>query len=109
MSASRPAIAAAVLDASLVAKWYSVHEAGWQHAQLFRTALETGALHAAAAEQLKTEVIRVLQLGVRDRRHTIDEGIARVQDEAGEPRLNAAPDVMVVFGVPKVLRRVYKR
>src|SRR6266540_3868363 len=79
MTSSAQLAALAVPDASLVAKWYAVHEQGWEAARSFFVALREQRIEFAAPEHLKTEVVRTLQLGVRDGRYDTDEGLARVR------------------------------
>jgi predicted nucleic acid-binding protein len=68
----------AVPDASLVVKWHAPHEEGWEHALTFRESLRAYALHLSAPEHLKAEAVRILQLGVRDKRYSLDEGLVRL-------------------------------
>ncbi|MGH2354025.1 MAG: hypothetical protein ACRDJN_20665, partial [Chloroflexota bacterium] len=42
----------------------------------FREALMAGTLRLSAPEHMKVEMIRLLKLGVRGKRYTLDEGIA---------------------------------
>jgi predicted nucleic acid-binding protein len=94
MASSTPALTSAVLDASLVAKWYAPHEPGWEHAQVFRRTLESGQLHVAAPEYLKVEVVRVLQLGVRDKRYSVEVGLERVDAFLTLPLTYLADDLL---------------
>ena len=55
-----------VPDASLVLRWHARDAEGWDHAEAFHRAFVAGTLDFTAPEHLKVEVIRVLQLGVRD-------------------------------------------
>ena len=67
-----------VPDASVVAKWFLPHEQGSAHAHTILAAAETANLRFAAPDQMRTEVVRVLQLAVRERLYSADEGLARV-------------------------------
>ena len=68
-----------VPDASLVLRWHARDAEGWDSAEAFRRAFVAGTLDFTAPEHLKVEVIRVLQLGVRDRRYTAVDGIEYVE------------------------------
>jgi predicted nucleic acid-binding protein len=65
--ASRPErLGRAVPDASLVAKWHTPTETGWEHAQNFLAAFAAGALRLTAPEHLKVEVIRTLYVALAE-------------------------------------------
>ena len=64
-----------IVDASVVAKWQSGAEADRDVALQLREQFLTGTLRLSAPEYMMVEVIRVLQLGVRDRRYTATEGL----------------------------------
>lgn len=70
-SPSPSSLSGAVPDSSLVAKWYTSSEAGWEHARRFQTSLAAGRLRLTAPAHMKVEVIRLLQLGVRDKRQAV--------------------------------------
>jgi predicted nucleic acid-binding protein len=72
-------ISDAVPDASLVVKWYTPDESGSKHAGRFQAAVERSDLHLAAREHLKVEVVRLLQLGVRDKRIALGDGLGLVE------------------------------
>lgn len=78
-SSQRARVTHIVPDASLVAKWHTPEEAGWEHATSYIRALGAGSLRLTAPEHLKVETIRVLQLGVRDRRYAAAEGWLRIE------------------------------
>lgn len=64
-----------VVDASVVAKWHVPPEWDTDVALQLRDQLVAGALRLAAPEHMMVEVIRVLQLGVRDRHYGLDDGL----------------------------------
>jgi predicted nucleic acid-binding protein len=82
----------AVPDASLVAKWYATNEPGTPHAQLFLDAVAAGTLRFIAPEHFKTEVVRVLQLGVRDKKYSVEDGWERVEDLLALPMTYVSND-----------------
>ena len=96
MASSLQGVVHAVPDASLVAKWHTPAEPGWEHAQVYLAALIAGTLRLTAPEHLKVEVIRVLQMGVRDKRYTVEEGIARVEAFRTLPITYVANDLLFV-------------
>ena len=56
MAREAPPVTHAVPDASLVVKWHTPDESGWDHALTFYQSLEAGAIHLSAPEHLKVEV-----------------------------------------------------
>lgn len=94
MEARRRTVASAVPDASLVARWHTPHEPGWEHASRFADALAAGTIRFAAPEHLKVEVVRVLQLGVRDKRYSLTEGLDRVRAFQSLPLRYVANDLL---------------
>ena len=64
-----------VVDASVVAKWHIPPESDTDVALQLRDQMVAGTLRLAAPEHMMVEVIRVLQLGVRDRYYGLHEGL----------------------------------
>src|SRR5688500_7047166 len=94
MAREAPPVTHAVPDASLVVKWHTPDESGWDHALTFYQSLAAGAIHFTAPEHLKVEVIRLLQLGVRDKRYSLDEGLRRMAAFLALPIAYAANDLL---------------
>ena len=79
MARDSSSVTHAVPDASFVAKWHNPAEVGSDHARRFLDAFAAGRLELTAPDQLKTELARVLQLGVRDKRYPLSDGIDRLR------------------------------
>jgi predicted nucleic acid-binding protein len=94
MAGEPPLLTHAGPDASLVVKWHTPDESGWEHALVFYQSLEAGAVHVAAPEHLKVEAIRLLQLGVRDKRYSPDEGLRRTAAFLNLPITYTANDLL---------------
>jgi predicted nucleic acid-binding protein len=75
----RPLTAHLVPDASLVIRWYSPHEPGWEAARRYFSQFVAGALDLTAPDLLKIEVARRIQLGVRDKIYSDDDGVDRLR------------------------------
>lgn len=54
--------------------------------------MAAGTLRLTAPEHLKTEVLRVLQLGVRDKQYSVEDGWGRVEDLLALPIIYVSND-----------------
>jgi len=68
-------------------------------------AFVAGGLRLTAPEHLKVEVVRILQMGVRDKPYTVDEGIARVEAFEALP-IAYVPNELLFHGAFRIASRV---